>query len=187
MTKAEIRKIFLEKRMLLTEAEHRYGSQQICDRFFVSANLTHVSVLHTFIPVPDKREPDTWLIIDRLRREYPHIHIAVPRIAGKDLQHVLLQNTAQLRVNQWGIAEPVAGTEIPARAVDMVLVPLLAFDIRGHRVGYGKGYYDRFLNACRPDTARVGVSLFGPLQAVPHAAHDVPLTACVTPDAYYQF
>lgn len=186
MTKAEIRKIYLQKRLSLTEAEYLSLNQLLCNRFFASVNLLRVSVLHTFLPIAGKKEPDTWLIIDRVRREFPHIHIAAPRLRGNDLEHILLE-APETEVNKWGIPEPSSGSKVAAEKIDMVLVPLLAFDREGQRVGYGKGYYDRFLKNCRNDTQRIGLSFFPPLQHIMTAPHDVRLSACVTPEEYFMF
>ncbi len=186
MTKAEIRKIYLQKRLSLTEAEYLNLNLLLCDQFFASVDLLNVSVLHTFLPITDKKEPDTWLIIDRIRREFPHIHIAVPRLQGHDLEHILLE-VPETEVNKWGIPEPRSGSKVAVEKVDMVLVPLLAFDRQGHRVGYGKGYYDRFLRNCRSNTQRIGLSFFPPVQLINATPDDVQLTACVTAETYYVF
>lgn len=186
MTKAEIRKIYLQKRLSLTDAEYLKLNQLLCDRFFTSVDLLHVSVLHTFLPINGKKEPDTWLIIDRVRREFPHIHIAVPRLLGNDLEHILLE-TPEVEINQWGIPEPRSGRKIATEKIDMVLVPLLAFDREGHRVGYGKGYYDRFLKNCRSDTQRIGLSFFPPVQCINASPHDARLSSCVTAEQYFVF
>lgn len=187
MTKAEIRTAYLQKRKALAPAVYLQLCQMLCQRFFVSVNLTRVGLLHTYLPIPGKNEPDTWLIIDRLRREYPHIQIAAPRITNNNLEHVILEYPLQIATNTWNIPEPRTGTTVPAASADMVLVPLLAFDEKGNRIGYGKGYYDRFLKSCRPETPRIGLSFFAPLPHVPATPADVPLSACVTPDAFYIF
>ncbi len=73
-------------------------------------------------------------------------------------------------------------------SIDWVLVPLLAFDRRGHRVGYGKGFYDRFLAGCRSDARKIGLSLFAPVVAIDDiGSQDVALDAVVTPDRVWTF
>ena len=78
----------------------------------------------------------------------------VPKVLDKSVEmvHLLLQDNTSLRVSNYGVPEPVSGIEIPPSQIDVVFVPLLAFDELGNRVGYGKGYYDRFLTTCRGDT-----------------------------------
>ena len=70
----------------------------------------------------------------------------------------------------------------------MVLVPLLCFDESGHRVGYGKGFYDRFLTKCRPDTQKVGLSYFPPVKEITDAdSFDIRLDLCLTPEKVWRF
>lgn len=135
------------------------------------------------------REPDTWLIIERLRREFPHIRLSIPRINPKNdvLENFYFEGLHQLEENNWGIKQPKQGTPTEGAKIDMVLVPLLAFDKRGHRVGYGKGYYDRFLTTCRPECLKIGLSLFPPLEKIPDEAQDIALDGCVTPEGVLQF
>ncbi len=90
--------------------------------------------------------------------------------------------------NSWGISEPSSGARIKPEEIDMVVVPLLCFDVSGHRTGYGKGFYDRFLAACRSDCVKIGVSHFGPVDRIDDIReHDVRLDACVTPGHTYTF
>ena len=86
-----------------------------------------------------------------------------------------------------GIPEPVSGIAILPEILDVVFVPLLAYDEKGHRIGYGKGFYDRFLKKCRPDTIFVGLSFFGPEPQIDFEATDVPLHYCVTPEGILDF
>ena len=72
--------------------------------------------------------------------------------------------------------------------IDLVIVPLLCFDKKGNRVGYGKGYYDRFLKQCRKDCIKIGFSYFDPIDQVEDInKFDVKLDYGITPDAIYQF
>jgi 5-formyltetrahydrofolate cyclo-ligase len=87
----------------------------------------------------------------------------------------------QLKKNNWGILEPSQGIPTPPEKIDLVLVPLLAFDKQGNRVGYGKGYYDRFLSTCSPETKKVGISLFSSEEEIHTTDTDVQLDQCITP------
>ena len=86
------------------------------------------------------------------------------------------------------IPEPRTGVPTPDEKIDMVIVPLLAFDEQGFRVGYGKGFYDRFLKRTRPECKKVGLSYFVAEKRIDDVdAHDVPLDQCVTPEGVMQF
>ena len=190
MKKLELRKTYLEMRRHLSQTEVALRSQLICTNFFFRFDLESVRFLHIFLPIVKQNEPDTWLIIGEIRKKQPEIKILVPRIKplSNSLEHVELQETSPLRENQLGIREPQFGETYQPDQVDIVLVPLLVFDMTGHRVGYGKGFYDRFLAECRADTLRVGLSLFDGVPRIDDInAHDEPLHHCVTPQEVVSF
>jgi 5-formyltetrahydrofolate cyclo-ligase len=89
-----------------------------------------------------------------------------------------------LELNQWGILEPNPQSAIryPLSEIDLVIVPLLGFDKQGNRVGYGKGFYDRFLARCRSNVIKVGVSFFDPIDGISDITPlDIRLDYCITP------
>mgnify|MGYP001550895887 CR=1 FL=1 len=101
------------------------------------------------------------------------------------MQHYVYAGREGLLKNAYHILEP-ATAELHTGEVDMVLVPLLAFDVRGYRAGYGKGFYDRFLQGL--DTLKIGLSFFGPLEQIDDIdVYDVRLDACITPEKIYRF
>ena len=104
------------------------------------------------------------------------------------MENFYFEGLHQLENNAWGIPEPRQGIPTPIEKIDLVLVPLLAFDQRGHRVGYGKGYYDRFLAESNSDCRKIGLSFFEPVENINDITKDdVPLTGCVTPSAFFSF
>ena len=89
-----------------------------------------------------------------------------------------------LQTNNWGVPEPKDGIAISAHKIEVVFVPLLAYDLYGNRIGYGGGYYDRFLAECRPETLKIGLSFFLPEENFSSISlpTDVRLTHIVTPE-----
>ena len=84
--------------------------------------------------------------------------------------------------------EPPGDIAILPKDIDMVFVPLLSFDKNGYRVGYGKGYYDKFLANCREDLVKVGFSFFEPVVKIEDVdGYDIPLNYCLTPENFYSF
>ncbi|MFQ3350745.1 MAG: 5-formyltetrahydrofolate cyclo-ligase, partial [Candidatus Arcticimaribacter sp.] len=115
--------------------------------------------------------------------------IVVPKITGETrLKHFLLTDQTRFKKNVWGIPEPVPGIEIDVPKIDVVFVPLLAFDSKGSRIGYGKGFYDRFLASCKPNCIKIGLSLFeeNKIDFVSETT-DIGLDYCVTPDQVYSY
>lgn len=190
MTKSEIRKQSLEKRSALPEAEYLQMNYRICEQFFAHTDLSFVKVVHVFLPIEKNKEPNTWLIVDRIRREHPHIRLSVPRVNNQtaEIESFYFEGLHQLKTNTWGIQEPRQGVPTEPGKIDIVLVPLLAFDLTGHRVGYGKGFYDKFLALCHASCRRIGISLFAPIDKIEDVRpEDQRLTAAITPEAVFQF
>jgi 5-formyltetrahydrofolate cyclo-ligase len=190
MTKQVLRKIYLAKRAALSEAEYLHMNRQICNQFFVNIDLNFIKVIHTYLPIVSKREPDTWLIIDRLRREYPHIRIAIPKVNHEkdELEHYFFEGLHQLKTNSWGIQEPKQGVPCELVKIDLVLVPLLAYDKQGHRLGYGKGYYDKFLPLCKKDCKKIGISFCEAENLIPEIhLFDEKLNATMRPEGLVFF
>jgi len=190
MTKAALRKLYLQKRLALSESATVQLSKQLSKTSFLCTDLSGIGVLHTFLPIKKNKEPDTFYIIDRIRRENPSIQLSIPKVNEENglLENYYWEGHDQLRENKWGIPEPQHGIPTPPEKIDMVLVPLLVFDQQGHRVGYGKGYYDRFLTTCRKDCKKIGLSFFRPIELIsPSEEHDQKLDQVITPGRNYQF
>lgn len=162
----------------------------ISDSFFHSFDLNLVKAVHTFLPIRNKSEIDTWHFIRHLRDKFPSIDIAISKSdrMTTGLSTCLLTAKTILKENEWGIPEPEHCIAYPETGLDLALVPLLAFDMKGNRVGYGKGFYDRFFKKCRPGIVKVGLSFFEAEDSIKEiSAHDVPLDYCITPLRVYAF
>jgi len=190
MTKAELRKTFLDRRGSLSVAERVARSRLIADRFFEKFDLSSVKNFHCFISIEKFNEVDTSPILQKIWDEYPAIRTFAPRLerdAGELRSHVYRPET-KLVENVWGIREPASEESVDSSEIDLVIVPLLCFDERGYRVGYGKGFYDKFLAKCRPDCLKVGLSFFPPVGRIGDIdEYDIPLDQCVTPETVYDF
>ena len=190
MNKAELRKLYLEQRIALSDQDCVRFSEQIRDQLFHAIDFSSIHVLHTFLTIQRNKEPNTWLIIDRVKKEFTKVRLSIPKVNSTStaLESYFLDGTTQLAYNKWGISEPIQGVHTPASSIDLVLVPLLAFDANGYRVGYGKGFYDKYLAQCRPDCVKVGFCYFEPIDVIEGTRDfDVPLDLCITPNNAYVF
>ena len=189
MGKAALRKKFLEKRRQLGTAEVENLSTAIANRFF-ELPLDKINYIHTFYPIAGRAEVDTLRISERLRTDFPHIKQVLSKSDTQNhtLSHILWDENTPLAMNEWGITEPVSGVEVLPEQLDIVLIPLLVYDKKGNRVGYGKGFYDRFLSECRSDAMKVGLSFFEPVDLISDANElDIPLDACISPKGIFTF
>ena len=186
MNKRKIRLKYKSKRSSLTESERDEDSINIANNC-LKLPIWELSNYHIFLPIEDKIEVNTEFLLHILHGKDKTI--VVPKVLDKSVEmaHLLLQDNTSLRVSNYGVPEPVSGIEIPPSQIDVVFVPLLAFDELGNRVGYGKGYYDRFLTTCRGDTIFIGLSFFTPEAIIPFEKTDIPLNFCVTPHKIYTF
>ncbi len=189
MLKKEVRKVFKEKRKALSEADRIKWDDLILIQF-QSLQLPFIDVVMSFYPIEIYKEINTFLITDYLHFKNPGLSICYPKLntTTDEMQAIICNADSAFESNSFGIMEPVNTDFAQPQEIDLVLVPLLAFDERGYRVGYGKGYYDRFLKDCREDCLKIGLSYFHPIDAVDDAAEfDVPLDLCITPQRTYVF
>jgi 5-formyltetrahydrofolate cyclo-ligase len=104
------------------------------------------------------------------------------------MHHFLLTDNTKIRKNEYNIPEPLDGIEVPPSKIEVVFIPLLAYDSHGNRVGYGKGFYDIFLSECHPETIKIGLSFFEPESIIEDVAvNDIRLDYCITPNKIYSF
>ena len=186
MKKSEIRIQASRQRKALSKSTVHEWSVQLLEQF-KTLDFSDVKSIHLFIPIEGKNEPDTFLIIAWLNVNHPHIKIIVPR-ADFDtalMTHHVFTGKEDLQKNLFNILEPQS-TPIYSGDIDMVLIPMLAFDLRGYRVGYGKGFYDRFLQGIT--TRKIGLNFFGAQDQIDDIdEYDVPLDQCITPQKIYTF
>ena len=188
MTKKELRTLYKQKRNALSAEERDLFSRQIAERLLLFPNsLWEYHTYHIFLPIERLAEINTNYILDILRDK--NKQIVVPKMDSntRTLSSILLTKDTQLINNAWGIPEPKQDVIITPETIDVVFVPLLAYDKYGNRIGYGGGYYDRFLNECRGDTLKIGLSYFPPennFYALRNAT-DVFLDYTITPSANY--
>jgi len=185
-TKSFLRRQYLEKRLALSIEEVDTASLAIANRC-LELLMWEKEIFHLFLSITQKNEVVTNPLLTLLQGRDKSI--VVPKILPEgNLEHILLQDATKIKLNAWGVPEPLSGILIPPEKIEVVFVPLLVFDTQGNRVGYGKGFYDRFLAACSPQVIKVGLSFFEPVERIADVdAFDIPLTACVTPLRSYLF
>lgn len=187
MDKSSLRQLYKAKRLQLTEDRIGQESLAIANRCLL-LDIWDRTYFHLFLSIGKHREVDTEFLLQVLAGKDKEVVVSKSDFRNLRMTHILLTDNTRFAVNAYGIPEPVNGLEVPADKIEVVFVPLLAFDKTGQRVGYGKGFYDRFLSECAPGTIKVGLSFFGPEETITDVFEgDVKLDYCVTPDAIYEF
>jgi len=186
MTKKELRLNFRSQRHLLSVDLIEGYSIEIANRV-LALPIWHLSYFHLFLTIKKNKEIATTPLLSILQGKDKDV--LVPKITDHgQMEHYLLADGTQLIFNPLGIPEPKQGITVTEDKIDVVFVPLLAFDVKGNRVGYGKGYYDRFLRKCRSEVIKIGVSFFeASTEITDITEYDVPLDFCVTPNKTYRF
>ncbi|MDB5274248.1 MAG: 5-formyltetrahydrofolate cyclo-ligase [Chitinophagaceae bacterium] len=187
-TKKEERLYYQQLRDALSVEEREQRSKQIAEHYLNVFKQERPQAVHLFLPIAAKGEIDTLIILKRLNEEYPEVK-TVTSVIATDHQSLLtleIRIDTPLHINRWGIPEPVSRVFFPERDIQEVLTPLLAMDAAGYRLGYGKGFYDRFFFTCSSNVKRTGINFF-PLtdHALLRDEWDVPLHRLISPEGVF--
>ena len=149
--------------------------------------ISKKETFHLFISSEEKREVETKKILYYLY-SLNKIVTTSKILPDKDLVHVLINKQTRFVENRFKILEPDSRQEILPAEIDVVFIPLLCFDKKGNRVGYGGGYYDKFLNKTSRSCLKIGLSFFEPVDFIQGISKtDITLDMCVTPEKLYNF
>lgn len=191
MTKKELRKQYKEKRNSLSESEYQQRCERIVEKVLENFDFSTIHYLHLFLPIRIQKEIDTFPLIEQLQLKYPQLQLVVPRVVPNSFEmEQYLYDAATITLSEWGIPEPMpdSSQKVSPQKIDTVLLPLLVFDEKGNRVGYGKGFYDRFLTECRPEVQKIGLCLEEAVPLIEEVGEwDIPLDFCVSPQRCYEF
>ena len=183
--KTFLRSHYKKKRLSLTKQEVDHLSQRVCKQLD-KLSIWRLKHYHIFISILKYNELDTSSIINKLKSEKKII--IVPKISNNELVHIAINDQTEFSINEYGIKEPNNGNHFIIKNLDLIFIPLLAFDLEGHRVGYGKGYYDRFLKLTNSSSLKIGLSLFDPINKIQDIDNnDIKLDFCITPTQVHKF
>lgn len=186
MNKAQLRKLYKKKRLSLSTDEVQHKSVQIANNL-LQLDIWHYDYYHLFLPIKKWNEVDTQPIMNILMSKDKNIVISHSDFDSIQMINILLEEQTVIKENKYGIPEPINGERISDHLMDVVFVPLLITDQEGYRVGYGKGFYDRFLANCRPNVLKIGISFFEPINEIEDVHEmDVTLDMVVTPEKIYR-
>lgn len=187
MTKRELRIKYKLLRQSLSTSQVEAYSLAIANQLLTMA-IWNKSFYHLFLSIAEQKEINTDYILNILAGKDKHIIVSKSHIEDFSMAHYLLTDNTTLKKSKYNVPEPVDGIAIQPSQIEVVFVPLLAFDIAGNRVGYGKGFYDRFLAQCQPETLKIGLSFFEAETDIFEVSEDdVKLDYCVTPDQIIRF
>jgi 5-formyltetrahydrofolate cyclo-ligase len=174
------------QRLSLSQQEVSDQSVAIANRL-LTLPIWNRQNYHLFMTIESQKEVDTEPILTLLQGKDKRVILPRSHTDGT-LSHYLLDEQTLLIKNRWGIPEPESGIQVKPDQLDVVFVPLLVADLSGNRIGYGKGYYDRFISELNPNALTIGLSLLDPVTKIEAVeAHDRALDLLVTPHGHYYF
>jgi 5-formyltetrahydrofolate cyclo-ligase len=175
MNKKELRLLYKEKRNELSLAQKKEKEQNIYAQVF-DFDFKGAKNVHVFLPIQRQIEINTYPIVDFLRDQGQNVIVSKSDFKSATLRHFYLESDTIVKLNVYGIPEPENAKEASVEVIDLVFVPLLISDMDGFRVGYGKGFYDRFLSDCRNDIITIGLNFFAPIDRIDDRNEfDIPL------------
>ena len=187
MTKKELRIKYKMLRNAMTADEVEDKSLAIANRL-LQLDIWDKTYFHLFLSIEEHKEIQTEYILQVLAGKDKDVIVSKSDFESCSMTHYLLTDNTRFKKNDYGIPEPVDGIVVPDDKIDVVFVPLLAFDTTGHRTGYGKGFYDRFLANCKTDVIKIGLSFFEAEEKISDVnPTDIVLDYCVTPNKVYKF
>lgn len=187
MLKKELRQKYKALRSQLSQEDLEEMSLAIANKV-LTLPIWEKTYFHIFLSITEHKEINTEYILHLLSGKDKEIIISKSDFATREMTHFLLTDNTKIKKNQYNIPEPVDGIEVPTHKIEVVFVPLLAFDKSGHRAGYGKGFYDKFLSECKPETIKIGLSFFDVENLIEDVFEsDVKLDYCVTSNEVYRF
>lgn len=188
MNKTDLRHNFLQKRLSLSVDDVDFLSRLICRNFFTVKTINQKRYFHFFLPIAHNKEVNTWPIIQTLWDQKKKVVVPISDFTNFQMTNFFLTPRTKLVENQYGIPEPQDADIAHSSKLQVVVVPLLAFDREGYRVGYGKGFYDKFLNCVDHHVVRIGLSFFEAVECIENVEEwDERLHYCVTPSKVYEF
>ena len=187
MNKIGLRKKYRDLRTKLSASQIDDYSIAIANQV-LKLPVWNASYYHVFLAIESQKEVNTDFILNILSGKDKHIILSKSDFSTFKLTHYLLTDSTKIKLNHYNIPEPIDGIIIDTKQIEVVFIPLLTFDQNGHRVGYGKGFYDRFLAACSSETIKIGLSFFEAETLIEGVLEsDIPLDFCVTPHTIYRF
>jgi len=182
MTKEELRKVYKEKRRNLSSEEMERANSSVIKQLL--AKIQPNTTVALFLPIKRHNEID---ITPLLKQTHCNWVVSKSDFESGEMQFYVYEGINQIKENEWGIPEPVSGKKIAPEEIDLIIVPMIVCDSKGHRVGYGKGFYDRFLPQCRKDCKKIGVNFFPPVAHIEDMYEgDVKIDVLITPQRLFK-
>lgn len=185
-TKKKLRNTYKAARKALTNEQREDYSIAIANQA-LKLDIWHYEYYHVFLPIARHHEINTEYLLHILQGKDKNILLPKAHFETKKMEHYLLTDSTKIATNEYGIPEPQNGIKLPITQAQVIFIPLLAYDKKGNRIGYGGGFYDRALAHANPELVKIGLSFFEPENHIDTSQNDIPLDMCITPNGNITF
>lgn len=179
--KKQIRKEILLMREAMDSKEVDLKSQLVFERLIATGIYKKSNNIFTYLNF--RNEVKTNKIINHIMQNNKNIYIPLCNTSIKEIIICKMDNWEDVETGTFGILEPKPGTiKISNRKhIDLVIVPGIVFDIKGNRIGYGAGYYDKFFSSLKKEILKIGICYsFQIVKSLPASPHDIPMDYIIT-------
>lgn len=178
MDKQALRKMIREKKRAMTEAQIEEASARLAQLLYSSPLYRQATTIYGYLPY--NQEVRTVPMLEQALAEGKRV--AVPKVYGDEMRFLYIDDLSRVEKGYAGIPEPVDDEPVAKDSTALVLMPGLAFDKAGHRIGYGGGFYDKFLSA-EPDHPTLALCYgFQMLDELPTEEFDIPVDCVLWAD-----
>lgn len=185
MRKPELRKIYKAKRFQLSPVDIQQLSFKILENL-KQMDIWDFSVYHIFLPIAQNHEINTFPLIEELFSR--NKRVVVPKVKDGDLLNCEIHKDTEFEIARFNTLEPKEFHTLNHQLIELVFTPMIVCDKRGNRVGYGGGFYDRWLAQFEKMPIKIGLNFFPPVDEIQDVAKwDVRLDYSVTPDEIVSF
>lgn len=187
-SKQELRSAYRQLRKSLKQDEVETKSRKIHEQFLKwLEGRDQLQNFHLFFPIDRFNEVNTFYIKESLEELGKTLYTSQVNLVKTELETLKLPREVAFFQDEWGIPVPQESILVSPNKIELIFVPLLAYDKVGNRVGFGKGLYDTFLGKLKPEVIKVGLSFYGPEEHIDADPHDIPLNYCITPEKVFTF
>lgn len=177
--KEELRQHLLEQRESIPEREFYGASADIIEELKEQKKYQNAGTIHCYVSMNERREVETRVLIKEMIARGRDVVVPVTDFENGTLTHIRLESYSDLKENKWGVREPTEGVEVTPEEIDLVIVPMVGGDEQCNRIGYGEGFYDRFLKDV--DCPKIGLSFdINIVEQLPTENFDIPLDKIIT-------
>ncbi len=179
LQKEELRQTLLERRKSISGPDYYGASADIIEELKEQREYQNAETIHCYVSINKRREVETRALIKEMLFKGKKVVVPITDFENGILDHIQLRSFDDLKENKWGVLEPNGGEQVSLDEMELVIVPMVGADEQCNRIGYGKGFYDRFLKEV--SCPKIGLIFEqNVIEEIPVEEFDVPMDKIIT-------